>query len=69
VADGAPTKRADGHAVSAGMKTSGAGGRSKGVVWAHRIVMASPAFDDDLCLLQRIEDFPVQQLVSEKLSM
>ena len=32
-------------------------------MWADGIEVASPALDHDLSLLQRIEDFPVQQLV------
>ena len=30
---------------------------------AVRIVVASPAFDEDLGFVQRIEEFPVQQLI------
>jgi hypothetical protein len=33
-------------------------------MWADGIVVASPALDQDLSLLQRREDFPVQQLVA-----
>src|SRR5215204_2270812 len=34
-------------------------------MWPDRIVMPSPAFDDDLSLLQGVEDLSIQQLVSE----
>ena len=34
-------------------------------MWAHRIVMAPPAFDDDLGLFQCVEDFAIEQLVTE----
>jgi hypothetical protein len=32
---------------------------AQGAVRSLRIVMASPFFDDDLCFLQRVEDFTV----------
>lgn len=34
-------------------------------VWPDGIVVPPPAFDDDLCLFQRVEDFPIEQLVAE----
>jgi hypothetical protein len=34
-------------------------------MWPHRIVMAAPALDHDLRLAERVEDFSIQQLVSE----
>jgi len=36
-------------------------------VWALRIVLTAPTFDEDLCLMQRIEEFPVQQLIPQLL--
>jgi hypothetical protein len=36
---------------------------------SDRIVVPAPAFDDDLCLLQRIEDFPVEQFVAQATSL
>src|SRR5450830_2105197 len=36
---------------------------------ADRIVVASPAFDDDLSLPQRVEDFAVEQLVTQATSI
>ena len=32
---------------------------------ANRVVMPSPAFDDDLCFAQRVEDLAVEQLVAQ----
>jgi hypothetical protein len=32
---------------------------------AVRIVVASPAFDEDLGFVQRIEEFPVQQFIPQ----
>ena len=34
-------------------------------VGSFGIVVFPPAFDDDLCLAQRVEDFAVEQLISE----
>jgi hypothetical protein len=34
-------------------------------VWPHSVIVATPALDDDLSLAERVEDFPVEQLVSE----
>ena len=34
-------------------------------MWTDGIVVASPALDHDLSLLQRVEDLPVQQLVAQ----
>ena len=34
-------------------------------MWAVCIVVASPAFDEDLGFVQRIEEFPVQQLIPQ----
>lgn len=31
----------------------------------HGVVVTSPVFDDDLCLLERVEDFTVEQFVTE----
>src|SRR5450830_318283 len=36
---------------------------------ADCIVVASPAFDDDLSLPQRVEDFAVEQLVTQATSL
>lgn len=33
--------------------------------WSDCIVMPSPILDDDLCLLQCVEDFSVQQFIPE----
>lgn len=38
---------------------------AQGAVRPDRIVVAPPALDQKLCLLQRIEDFPVQQFVPQ----
>jgi len=32
---------------------------------SHRVVVLTPAFDNDLRLGQRVEDLPVQQLVAQ----
>src|SRR5918997_4492459 len=47
------------------------GGRdgAKGRVRAHRVVVATPALDDDLGLLERGEDQAVEQLVPELTSV
>lgn len=29
------------------------------------IVVLTPAFDDDLCLLERVEDFTIEQFIAE----
>jgi len=34
-------------------------------MWAMRIVLPSPAFNDDLSFLSRVKEFSVQQFVSE----
>ena len=34
-------------------------------MWPDRVVMMSPSFDQHFSLLQRVEDFHVQYLVSE----
>ena len=34
-------------------------------MWPDRIVVVSPAFDEHLGLLQRVEDLSIEQLVSE----
>ena len=31
-------------------------------MWTHAIVVLAPPLDDDLCLLERHEDFAVEQL-------
>src|ERR671912_682415 len=38
-------------------------------VWAKGVVVATPALDDDLGLLERIEDLAVEQLVAELTSV
>lgn len=38
---------------------------SKGTVWAFGIVVLTPLLDDNLCFLQRVEDFTVEQFVPE----
>ena len=34
-------------------------------MWSDGVVMVPPLFDDDLCLLQGVEDLPIQQFVPE----
>jgi len=34
-------------------------------VWALAVIVLSPLFDDDLCLLECVEDFAVEQFVAE----
>jgi hypothetical protein len=34
-------------------------------VWTHRVVVAPPVFDRDLCLLQCVEDFAVELLIAQ----
>ena len=31
-------------------------------MWADRVVMAAPRFDENLGFLQRVEDLPIQEL-------
>jgi len=32
---------------------------------ANRVVMPSPAFDEDSCLLQSVEDFSIEKLIAQ----
>ena len=34
-------------------------------MWSLGVVVLPPLFDDDLCLLQAIENFSVQEFISE----
>jgi len=34
-------------------------------MWALRVVLTAPALDEDLGFVQRIEEFPVQQLIPQ----
>ena len=34
-------------------------------MWADGVVVTAPAFDDDLRLFQRVEDFAVEQFVTQ----
>jgi hypothetical protein len=34
-----------------------------------RVVVPPPAFDDDLCLLQRVENFAIEQFVAQATSL
>ena len=34
-------------------------------MWAKGVVVATPALDDDLGLLERVEDFAIEELVAE----
>src|SRR2546421_2951890 len=34
-------------------------------MWPHRVVVTTPAFDDDLRLSQRVEDLAIKQLVAQ----
>src|SRR5215210_7495663 len=38
---------------------------SEGSVWAHSIVVAPPAFDDDLGFAQCVEDLAIEQLIAQ----
>ena len=38
---------------------------TQSTVWSNGVVVPAPLFDDDLCLLQGVEDFPIQQFVPE----
>jgi len=38
---------------------------AEGAVWPDSVVVPAPLFDDDLCLLERVEDFTVQELIAE----
>jgi hypothetical protein len=38
-------------------------------MWADGVLVTAPAFDDDLRLFQRVEDFTVEQLVSQATSL
>ena len=45
---------------------SGAGGFTERRVRPDRVVVASPAFDDDLGLAQSIEDLPIEQRIASR---
>ena len=34
-------------------------------MWPDCVVVLAPAFDQDLGLLQRVEDFPVEQFIAQ----
>jgi hypothetical protein len=34
-------------------------------MWSTGVVLSTPQFDDNLGFLQRVKDFPVEQLISE----
>ena len=34
-------------------------------MWPHGVVVPAPFFDDDLCLLEGVEDLPVEHLVPQ----
>jgi hypothetical protein len=34
-------------------------------MWAFRVVVLPPFFDQDLCFSQAVEDFAIQELISE----
>jgi hypothetical protein len=36
---------------------------------SDRVVVSPPAFDDDLRLLQRVEDFAIEQFVAQATSL
>ena len=38
---------------------------AQSTVWSDGVVVFPPLFDDDLCLLQGVEDLPIQKLVPE----
>ncbi len=38
---------------------------AQSTVWSDGVVVPPPLFDDDLCLLQGVEDFPIQQFIPE----
>ena len=38
---------------------------TQSTVWSDRVVVFPPLFDDDLCLLQGVEDLPIQKFAPE----
>jgi hypothetical protein len=38
---------------------------AQSALWPDCVIVASPSFDQDLGLAQRVEDLPVQQFVAE----
>ena len=38
---------------------------AQSTVWSDGVVVPAPLFDDDLCLFEGVEDFPIQQFVPE----
>ena len=34
-------------------------------MWTHRVIVAPPVFDHDLCLFQFVEDFTVEQFIAQ----
>jgi hypothetical protein len=48
-----------------GIRVSRGGQWSRPLLWADRIVVVSPALDDDLGLLPRMEDFRLRQLIAQ----
>jgi hypothetical protein len=34
-------------------------------VWAHGVVVAPPALDDDLCFGERVEDLAIEQFIPQ----
>src|SRR5215203_4500613 len=66
MAGGAGRDCAAGHAAKAGTNTSGVRWAvAQGSVWAHRVVVPSPALDDDLGLPQGVEDLAIEKLVPQ----
>jgi len=33
-------------------------------MWPHRVVVTTPAFDNDLRFMQRVEDFSIEQFIT-----
>jgi hypothetical protein len=44
------------------LRVTGLGGDT---LWPHRVVLATPAFDQDLCFGQRVEDLAVEQFIAQ----
>ena len=38
---------------------------AQSTVWSDGVVVPPPLFDDDLCLFEGVEDFPIQQFIPE----
>ena len=38
---------------------------TQSTVWSNGVVVPPPLLDDDLCLFEGVEDFPIQQFVPE----